>query len=81
MDKDTLRETMELVKTTAREALESVKGMLPGEQDRPRLTREEQLNYFFKHTGKDFDTLRQRVGNDEFEQYWAAMIKLAERRQ
>ena len=68
---------MELVKTTAKEALEDVKEMLPGKKERPRLTREEQLNYFFKHTGEDFDALRQRVGTDEFQRYWQAMIKLA----
>ena len=74
------RETMELVKTTARESLETVKEMLPAAgQERPRLTREEQLDYFFKHTGEDFDALRQRVGDDEFEKYFAAMRKLAER--
>lgn len=78
MDKDTLRETMELVKTTARESLDSVKGMLPGKQERPRLTRQQQLDYFFAMTGGDFDTLRQRVGNDEFERYFSTMRKLAE---
>ena len=75
------RETMDLVKITAREALESVKEMLPAKgKNRPRLTREEQLDYFFKHTGEDFDALRQRVGDDEFERYFAAMRKLAEKR-
>lgn len=81
MANNVFRETMELVKTTAKEALADVKEMLPAAgKDRPRLTREEQLDYFFKHTGKDFDILRQRVGNDEFERYFAAMRKLAERR-
>lgn len=75
-----LLEAMELAKITAREALEDVKEMLPGKKERPRLTREKQLDYFFKHTGEDFDVLRQRVGNDEFEQYFAAMRKLAEQR-
>lgn len=79
MDKDTLRDTMELVKTTARESLDAVKEMLPAAgEERPRLTRQRQLDYFFAMTGEDFDALRQRVGNDEFERYFAAMRKLAE---
>ena len=81
MDKDTLRETMELVKTTARESLEAVKGMLPGEEERPRLTRQQQLDYFFAMRGEDFDALRQRVGNDEFNRYFQTMRKLAEKRE
>lgn len=81
MANDTFRETMDLVKTTAREALESVKEMLPAKgQDRPRLTREQQLDYFFAMRGEDFDALRQRVGNDEFEKYFSAMRTLTERK-
>lgn len=79
MDKNTLSEAMKLVKSTAKESLEAVRGMLPGKKDRPRLTREEQLDFFFKHTGEDFDALRQRVGNDEFQRYFQAMRKLAEK--
>ena len=80
MDKNVLSETMELVKSTAKESLETVKDMLPNKgKDRPRLTREKQLDYFFAMTGEDFDVLRQRVGNDEFERYFSAMRKLAEK--
>jgi len=55
--------------------------MLPAKgQDRPRLTREQQLDYFFAMRGEDFDALRQRVGNDEFEKYFSAMRTLTERK-
>lgn len=78
MDDNILLEAMDIVKRTARESLEAVKGMLPGKEKRPRLTKQQQLDYFFAMTGEDFDALRQRVGNDEFERYFSAMRKLAE---
>jgi len=81
VDGNSLLEAMELVKITAKESLETVREMLPNkDKDRPRLTVEQQLDYFFAMTGEDFDTLRQRVGDDEFEQYFSAMRKLAEKR-
>ena len=79
MDKENLQDAMKMAAEAAREGLEVVRGMLPGKKESPRLTSKQQLDYFFLMTGDDFSAIRQKVGDDEFNQYFQAMRRLAER--